>query len=133
MSSKFSFEYAPDVQVLVERLIRVLELDYIKKENVICMRSYGSTANAYARIWELPSIWQKALNIEPHYVIEVLSQHYDKLPQEEKEKTLIHELLHIPKSFSGATVPHKNFDRRIDARTVNRLYKRYKERLMDYG
>ena len=122
----FSFEYAPDVQVKAERIVRVLELEHIDPERVICMRSQGSTARAYARIWELPSIWQKALNVRPHYVIEVLSQHFDRQSEEEKEKTIIHELLHIPKTFSGATLPHECFGKKINSKSVNELYLRYK-------
>ena len=125
----FNFEYAPDVQVKIEKIVRLLELDYIDSERIVCMRSKGSTANAYARIWELPSIWQKALNVPSHYVIEVLTQHFDKQSEEEKEKTLIHELLHIPKTFSGATVPHLCFGKKINNKVVNELYEKYKLRL----
>jgi predicted metallopeptidase len=90
------------------------------------MRSRGSKARAMARIWSLPAIWQQALRVEPHYVIEVLSEHFDKLDQTEKEKTVIHELLHVPKTFSGSLVPHLCFGKRIDRKTVDELYKKYK-------
>ena len=61
------------------------------------------------------------------YIIEVLSQHFDKLPEEEKEKVIIHELLHIPKTFSGALRPHGG-KVPINARTVGQLHKIYKEK-----
>ncbi|MEM3555584.1 MAG: putative metallopeptidase [Candidatus Micrarchaeia archaeon] len=120
------FELAPDIQERVNKIIQTLNLEHINSLRIICMRSKGSEAKAYARIWNLPKIWQKALDIRTYYIIEVLSEHFDSLPEEEKDKVLIHELIHIPKTFSGALLPHAYFDKRIDERTVNELYKKYK-------
>jgi len=78
-----------------------------------------------ARIWGLSRIWQKALGIKSHYIIEVLYPNFDKLSKEDQEKTLLHELLHIPKKFSGGLVPHKCFGKRIDKKRVEELYKKY--------
>ena len=121
-------EKASDVQDKIEEIISILEFDHIIDARIICMRSHNAKANAYARIWSLPSIWRKALEISPFYVIEVLSQHYDPLDEVEKTKTLIHELLHIPKKFSGGLVPHNNRGVCIDNREVERLYKSYVEK-----
>ena len=49
------------------------------------------------------------------------------MSDEEKTKVLIHELLHIPKKFSGGLVPHVNRGGRIDHRAVNALYEKYKK------
>ncbi len=123
------FQFAPDVQEKANDIIKTLELDYIDSSRIFYMRSYGSKANAYARIWELPRVWQMTLNLEPHYVIEVLSHNFDPLPEEEKEKIIIHELLHIPKKFTGALVPHKCFGKRVvGAKSVNKLHKEYKKK-----
>ena len=120
-------EMAPDVEKMVNEIISVLDYGHINEYRLFCMRSKNATANAYARIWNLPDIWQKALGVGTFYIIEVLTQHFDKLPQEEKEKVIIHELLHIPKTFSGALRPHGG-KVPINARTVGQLYKIYKER-----
>ena len=46
------------------------------------------------------------MEIEPAYVIEVISGYFDKLSVQEQDKVILHELMHIPKNFSGALVPH---------------------------
>ena len=120
-------EPAPDVEEKVKEIIDVLSYGHINEFRIFCMRSKNATAHAYARIWNLPDIWQKALSVGTYYIIEVLSQHYDKLSEEEKEKVIIHELLHIPKTFSGALRPHGG-QVKINNRTVGELYKIYKER-----
>lgn len=120
-------EPAPDVEKKVNEIVDVLSYGHINEFRIICMRSRNATARAYARIWNLPDIWQKALNVGTFYVIEVLSQHYDGLSEEEKEKVIIHELLHIPKTFSGALRPHGG-KVKINNYTVGQLYKVYKER-----
>jgi predicted metallopeptidase len=120
-------ELAPDVEKRVSEIVDVLSYGHINEFRIICMRSHNATAHAYARIWNLPDIWQKALSVGTFYIIEVLSQHFDPLSEEEKEKVLIHELLHIPKTFSGALRPHGG-KVKINNRTVGELYKIYKER-----
>ncbi len=122
-------ELAPDIQERVNKIIQVLNLDYINSLRIICMRSRGSKANAYARIWNLPPIWQKALDIRTYYIIEVLSENFDDLDEEHKDKVLIHELIHIPKTFSGALRPHAYFEHRIDEKTVNEFYRKYLDSL----
>ncbi len=109
-----------------EKINQIIEVLFpnIISSRIICMRS-NSKASAYARIWALPSIWRKALEIEPFYIIEILSYNYDPLPEEEKIKVLIHELMHIPKKFSGGLVPHNNRGLKINKRNVEKLYKKF--------
>lgn len=126
------FDVALDIQEQVYKILNVLEgvyFSHIVADNIICMRSIDSKARAYARIWSLPRIWQAGLGVEPHYIIEVLSQFFDKQGDEDKIRTLIHELLHIPKTFSGALVPHKCFNKKIDKKSVEVIYKEYKRRI----
>jgi predicted metallopeptidase len=122
-------EKASDVQDRVEQVIRVLEFNHIIDARIICMRSRKAKARAYARIWSLPMIWRSALEISPFYVIEVLSEHYDKLDDVEKTKTIIHELMHIPKKFSGGLVPHVNKGRPVNHKEVDKLYSIYLEKI----
>jgi predicted metallopeptidase len=117
---------APDVQQRLNQIIVKLKDDFthIRAENIVCMRSTGAKARAYARIWSMPRIWQSALGMEPHYVIEVLSQHFDAQSKEDQDRTLIHELMHIPKTFSGAVKPHKCNGSRIDKHSVEVYYRK---------
>jgi predicted metallopeptidase len=105
-SLKFEYGDAPDIRKRSLILIEKLHLDYLLGERLFFYRSTGSKARAYARTWGLPALWQNALKIEPAYIIEVISKYFDKLPQKEQDKVLLHELSHIPKNFSGALVPH---------------------------
>lgn len=121
------WEIADDIRQDIKNILQVIELPHVKLERVFCYRTHGSKARAYARTWSFPKIFQQALQVEPAYVIEVLSKYYDKLDEDKKKKVLIHELLHIPKNFSGALVPHRTKYQHI-GHSVNKLFKEYKKK-----
>jgi predicted metallopeptidase len=111
---------AHDVKKLVDEIAVNLDFFHVVPQFVFCVRSKGSKSRRIiARIHVLSKIWQQTLNHPTSYTIEVVSEFYDKLSEEEKEKTLIHELLHIPRGFSGGFRPHRGY---IDRKTVNKLY-----------
>jgi len=112
---------APDVKKLVDEIVDGLDLFHIVPQFVYCYRSKGSKSRStVARIHGLGKIWQEALVRPPAYVIEVISERYDRLSDEEKEKTVIHELMHIPKGFSGGFRPHKGY---INRKHVEKLHR----------
>jgi predicted metallopeptidase len=122
---RFRYERAPDVSELLWTIIDKLEFAHIPRNRVYCYRSYGSKSqNTIARVHSLPRIWQQALSEPAYYAVEVLAEQYDALPLQEKEKTLIHELLHIPKSFGGGFRHHKNW---VTRRRVDSLYETLRE------
>ncbi len=110
------------LQEQLEQVITAIGFDHVRPGRVFCYRTYNSKARAYARIWAFPKIFQEVLRVEPAYVIEVLSEKFDRLSDQDKVKVLIHELLHIPKNFSGSLLPHKYGGKRID-REVEKIYK----------
>ena len=55
-----------------------------------------------------------------------ISERFDKLTQEDKERTLIHELMHIPQGFKGGFRPHKGY---VSKKQVERLFKKYKKKV----
>ena len=117
---------APDVKILADQIMDCLGLFHIVPQFVYCYRSEGSKSKRIiARIHGLGKIWQEALRRPPAYVIEVISERYDKLSDEEKEKTLIHELLHIPKGFAGGFRPHRGY---ISKKRVENLYRQLLKR-----
>ena len=117
---------APDVKQLVDKIVDNLDLSHVVSQSVHCYRSEGSKSKRIiARIHGFGKIWQEALGLPPAYVIEVLSERYDRLSQEDKEKTVIHELLHIPKGFKGGFRPHKGY---ISRKRVEKLHKEYTKR-----
>jgi len=116
---------APDIKKLVDEIADSLEFFHVVPQFVFCVRSSGSKSNrTVARIHGLGKIWQEVFNVPPSYIIEVISERYDALPKTEKEKTLIHELLHIPKGFSGGFRPHKGY---VNRQTVEFLHKKLQE------
>lgn len=118
---------APDVTRIMKAVLKTSLFGQVDPKRVVCMRSEGATSRARARIWSFPKIWQQALNLPAHYVIEVLAHHFDHLSDDDKTRVIIHELMHIPKNFSGALVPHRGRHARIDHRTVEHLFRAYKE------
>lgn len=127
-NSKLEWSEAKDVRKIIKTLISVLDFPHVNYSRIFCYRTNGSKSRSYARIWSFPKIFQTVLKIKPAYVIEVLSGHFDKLNDDEKKKVLIHELLHIPKNFSGALLPHRNRSRHIGS-LVNKLFEEYKSKL----
>ena len=97
---------APDIEERTNKLIKSLDLEWLSYGRLFFYRSINSKARAYARAWGLPRLWQRTLNVEPAYIVEVISEHFDKLNQREQDKVILHELTHIPKNFSGALVAH---------------------------
>ena len=114
------YQDAPEIKKQVDLIAEELELFHVVPQFVFCVRSKGSKAKrTIARIHGLGKLWQEVLNKPASYTIEVISEIYDKMSPVEKEKTLIHELLHIPGGFSGGFRPHKGY---VERKIVEDLY-----------
>lgn len=105
-TAKVAWELDPEIERRSLELIKTLELEWLSYGRIFFYRSVNSKARAYARTWGLPKLWQRTLNVEPAYIVEVISEHFDKLSERDQDKVLLHELTHIPHNFSGALVPH---------------------------
>jgi predicted metallopeptidase len=116
---------APDVKKLADEIVEELSLSHVVPQFLFCFRSTGSSSRStIARIHGLSKIWQETLNLPPAYTIEVISERFDKLSQKEKEKTIIHELLHVPEAFAGGFRPHKGY---VTDQIVGRLHRTLQE------
>jgi len=127
-NSKLDWTDAGEIKKDIEQILKTLDFPHIDSDRIFCFRTQGSKSRSYARIWSMPKIFQRALDIKPAYIIEVLSKYYDKLDEDSKKKVLIHELLHIPRNFSGALVPHVTRSRHL-GRTANALFDEYRRKL----
>ncbi|MCL6500545.1 MAG: metallopeptidase [Candidatus Pacearchaeota archaeon] len=117
------YENADDIKRKIELIIKVLELKHINPARIYCIRSHGSSSRGIiARCHSLPKIMQQALNTEPAYVIEVVSENFCRQKEDEQIKTLIHELLHIPKTFGGGFLHHNVVTRA----KIDKLYSKFK-------
>jgi predicted metallopeptidase len=90
------YELAHDLSERIVDILRRVEMTHVDASRVICLRSKGSRSRrTIARCHGLSKIMQLALNQGPHYVIEVISERFDKLSREDQTRVLIHELMHI--------------------------------------
>lgn len=121
------WESASDLHHQICNLVRKLGFSHIDAQRIFVFRSYGSKTRAQARIWSLPKIWQQALKQKPAYCLEVISEKFVKLNHENQQKVLIHELLHIPKNFSGALLAHRRRGRIINQSLVESFFKILKQ------
>ncbi len=117
------YEIAKGIAQELANIISKLKMSHVDQSRLLCVRSKGSRSKrVVARCHGLPRIMQLALNQKPFYVIEVISERFDRLTREERIKVLIHELMHIPHSFGGGFRPHKPY---VTKGKVNAMYKRY--------
>ncbi len=117
------YELAEDIGAEIRDILHKLQMIHVDGHRVACVRSRGSKGKrVIARCHGLSRIMQLALNEKPHYVIEVVSERFDKLSREERTKVLIHELMHIPHSFGGGFRAHKPH---VTRRKVERMYEKF--------
>jgi len=115
------YTFAPDIQQIAEEISRLL-FPHIKIERVKCFRSFGtSSSRTIARCHALGKVMQLAIGIKAYYALEFLSERFDKLSKKDQIKTIIHELMHIPKTFGGGFKHHHI----VTDRNVNMMYQTY--------
>jgi predicted metallopeptidase len=116
-----SYELDSEIQKTVNEIARLL-FPHVRIDSVVCIRSHGSgSRGTIARCHALGKAMQLALGRKGFYVIEVISKRFDRLSEIDKLKTLIHELMHIPKSFGGGFIHHNI----VHERNVDRMYQHY--------
>src|SRR5258706_1975046 len=131
-SSKLvAWQDATDIAKRSLSLVTDLNMDWILYDRIFFYRSTDSKARAYARTWGLPALWQRALGVEPGYIVEVLSEHFDKLDKRSQDKVILHELTHIPHNFSGALVPHTRHKKGSFHDKLDKLVEQYFENYRD--
>ena len=100
------YEDAPDLHQRMSDIVNTLKMPHIKLERVQCIRSTGSSAKrTIARCHTLGKLMQKAMKTKSFYAIEFLEL-FEKMSKSKQDKTIIHELMHIPKTFGGGFRHH---------------------------
>lgn len=124
--SKMRYETDFETMEIAKDVITKLNLTHVKIEKLVCVRSHGSKSRrTVARIHGLPKIMQIAMNTKAFYVIEMISENFDKLSGEDKIKTIIHEIMHIPKNFGGGFRSHRPY---VTNKTVEKAFKAYMDK-----
>ena len=115
------YQDAEDLQEQVNE-IALLMFPHVRINDVVCLRSFGSTSRGtIARCHALGKAMQMALGRKGFYLIEVISERFDRMSEIDRIKTLIHELMHIPKTFGGGF----KFHNVVNDRNVDLMYDRY--------
>jgi len=115
------YEHAEDLQLVTSEMAMLL-FPHVKMESLVCLRSFGSTSRGtIARCHALGKAMQIALGRKGFYLIEVISERFDKMNEVDQLKTLIHELMHIPKSFGGGFIFHNV----VNDKNVDQMYEKY--------
>ena len=116
------YELAEDIMTRLFDITRVLGMEHVRLSGVYAIRSRGSgSSRTIARCHALSKIWQLALGIDAVYLIEVISEKFDRMSRDDQDKVLIHELMHIPLSFGGG-FKHHDF---VTGRNVEKIYEKY--------
>ena len=96
---------------------------HIVSGRVYCILSQGSkTKRTIARIHGLPKALQVGAGLSPLYVIELVSEKFLRQSPEDRLRTLIHELMHVPHNFGGGFRHHKHY---VSHRQVEEMYQQY--------
>jgi predicted metallopeptidase len=100
------YELAPDLKERMIEIVETLGMNHVKLDRVECLRGYGSSSKrTIARCHTIGKVMQKAMGVKGFYAIEFLER-FDKMSRGEQDKTIIHELMHIPKTFGGGFRQH---------------------------
>ena len=119
------------VEKAVELIIKELGLSHVNPGAIRVVRT-NSKSRAYARIWGVCKVLQAGLGIGPTYVIELVERNFNQLTCREKVETIVHELAHVPRTFSGAVRPHNTYFKR-DLRILRKVLNRKLSKLLGNG
>lgn len=118
------YEFSEELQKQAEEISKIL-FPHIDMLRVKCFKSFGtSSKGTIARCHTIGKLMQKAIGVKPHYALEFISERFDKLNEDEKTKVVIHELMHIPKTFGGGFKHHDW----VTTKNVNLMFKEFKQK-----
>src|SRR3989344_3279045 len=118
-------KYEPDTEWTrrAHEIARTLNYDWVIPERLTVVRSRGSeTRRTIARIHCIGKVMMLGMgHKKSFYVIELISEKFDRQPEREQVETIIHELMHIPRTFGGGFRHHDH----VCSRNVKAELERY--------
>lgn len=99
------------LEAVVARMAELLGLSHVRADRVFCSVSFNARTRAYARIWGTPGPFVKLGVCEPAYVIELVYENLEGAGCDRLLAVLLHELLHIPRGFTGGLRRHGEWSR----------------------
>jgi len=121
------YTFALDLQARMIAIVKALNMEHIDIARVKCFRSSGSsTKRTLARCHTVGKLMQKAMDMPAHYAIEFLER-FESMSRAEQDKVIIHELMHIPKTFGGGFRQHDY----VCEENVARLHAQFVARVPD--
>lgn len=117
------YYHSPDIEKRAREIVYILGWSHIDMDNVGFIRSIGSSSKGtIARCHALGKAMKIAMaRKKSFYLIEVISERFDKLSYDYQTEVLIHELMHIPKSFGGGFIHHN----KVSDKAVKEVYNNY--------
>ncbi len=115
------YESADDLKKRMIDIVNTLNMSHVDLDRVECLRSFGSSSRrTIARCHALGKLMQRAMKTKAFYAIEFL-EIFDKMSKEDQDKVIIHELMHIPKTFGGGFRQHDY----VCERNIEILYEKF--------
>ena len=114
---------ADDIKKEAQEIASTLNWKHIDFSGLGFLRSHGSSSRGtIARCHALGKAMQMAMGrTTGFYLVEVISEKFDRLPRDEQTKTIIHELMHIPKTFGGGFIHHD----KVHEKNVRIVFEQY--------
>ncbi len=119
------YEKAEDLKKRAEEIVKKMGWNHIDVNNVGFLRSFGSSSRGtIARCHAMGKAMQLALDRKGFYLLEFISERFDKMSKEDQTRVILHELMHIPKTFGGGFIHHN----KVNDRTVEKVYQDLKKK-----
>lgn len=119
------YEYSGEWTAKARQVAVELGMTNVVLDRIACIKSFGSQSRrTIARIHTIGKVMQLGMQQKPFYTIELITERFEKQSMEDRERTIIHELLHIPEGFKGGFRQHGNF---VTAKRVEQLFQKLKE------
>lgn len=124
------YEFSEDWTKKARGVAIILGFEHVDLHRIACVMSKGTkTRRTIARIHTISKAIQTGMQDKAFYSIELITEKFDKLSEEEKMKTIIHELMHIPHAFGGGFRNHRQY---VTNKKVNEEYQRYLEHVRNF-